>query len=407
MSALTQPERPARNAGRHALLVIALTVFLDLLGFGMVIPILQLYARDLGVPWPRTGWLISAYSVMQLFFAPIWGRLSDRVGRRPVLLLSIFGSCASQVGYALATTFPGLLVARAITGICGANIAAAQAYVADITDERSRAGAMGVVGSALGLGFVFGPFIGGELARYSLRTPFLCAAALSGLNFVLAYFLVKEPTGHRHEAQVLTLRGLAQVLSSPRLLALMALYFTVTFGFSVMEGTLSPLCAVRFGYGREQVGRLFALCGVVLIIVQGRLVKRLVPRTGERPLVLTGVALMGGGFALIAVATALKTLIVGMILMAAGSGLNNPSLTALLSKNAHGHQGGVLGVAQSLGSMGRILGPLLGTAVFVRGTDQPFWLAALCMALALPIAALSVKRRHAGPPEALMTSDVL
>lgn len=386
-----------------ALWVICLTVFLDLLSFGMVIPILQIYAHDFGVSWERTGWLLSIYSVMQLIFAPLWGRVSDRVGRRPVLLVSIFGSCASQLGYALAPSFTMLLVARGLAGVCGANVGAAQAYVADITDERARAGALGIVGAALGLGFVFGPFIGGELGRVSVRLPFFCASALAAVNFLLALWLIKEPVrpgGRAQRAHGLSLTGLGEVLADRRLAGLMLLFLIVTFGFSIMEGTLAPYCTLRFGFDRQHIGRLFALAGVVIVLVQGGAVRRLVPRLGERWLVLCGVALLGAGFSLLGTAEGRWQLWLGMVVMATGSGLNNPALSALISRLAGGHQGSVLGVSQAMGSLGRILGPLAGTAMFVRGPAQPFALAAACMAGALLCGLWLVPRTVGGPSPA-------
>ncbi len=192
---------------RSPLAVIFLTVFLDLLGFGMVIPILPLYASDLHASNIKVGLLLSVYSIMQLFFSPIWGRVSDRAGRRPVLLVSILGSCGSQLGYALAPSFWWLVVARAFAGVCGANITAAQAYVADVTDERSRAAGMGMLGAALGLGFVFGPAAGGLLSQFSPRLPFLIASALSGVNFLLALFILEEPKplSERSRARTVTM----------------------------------------------------------------------------------------------------------------------------------------------------------------------------------------------------------
>src|SRR5437762_433845 len=173
--------------------VIFLTVLLDLLGFGIVIPILPLYAEKLHASDFETGILLAIYSVMQLFFSPIWGRLSDRAGRRPILLISILGSCGSQLGYALAPSFPWLVAARAFAGLCGANITAAQAYIADVTDERERAAGMGLLGSAMGLGFVFGPTLGGLLGQKSPTLPFFVASALAGLNLILALIILKEP----------------------------------------------------------------------------------------------------------------------------------------------------------------------------------------------------------------------
>lgn len=371
-----------------ALGVVYLTVFLDLVGFGMIIPILQLYARELHATVPQTGWLLSVYSLMQLFFAPLLGRLSDRFGRRPVLLLSIFGSCASQLGYALAPSFPFLLLARALAGVCGANIAAAQAYVADVTDERSRAGAMGTLGAALGLGFIFGPFLGGELARSSARTPFFAASALSACNWLLALWLLREPRprGERSRTAVLSWQSLLTALSAPRLLALLALFFVVTLGFSNMEGVFALFCQDRFGFDQVRVGRLFALVGVVMVVVQGVLVRRLVPRLGERRMLFLGMALMGAGLVAMALCRTVPELILGLIVMSAGSGLHSPSLSSLISREAGRQQGGVLGVSQALGALGRICGPLLGTFSFRLGTSVPYLTAAAFMGLGLVLA---------------------
>jgi DHA1 family tetracycline resistance protein-like MFS transporter len=178
---------------RSSLGVIFLTVFLDLLGFGIVVPILPLYAERLHATNFDIMVLMSIYSVMQFLFAPVWGRMSDRIGRRPILLLSIFGSAGSQLGYALAPAFWGLVVARGFAGVCGANISAAQAYIADVTDEKSRAAGMGMMGAAMGLGFIFGPAIGGYLSSFSERLPFFVAAGLATANFLSALVILKEP----------------------------------------------------------------------------------------------------------------------------------------------------------------------------------------------------------------------
>jgi multidrug resistance protein len=372
---------------RRALAVVLLTVFLDLLGFGMVIPILPLYARDLHASVPEITRLLAIYSVMQLLFAPIWGRLSDRIGRRPVLLLSIFGSCASQLGYALSPTLPFLMLSRAIAGICGANIAAAQAYVADVTDERSRAGAMGMVGAALGLGFIFGPALGGQLSRIDPRAPFLAGSFLAAVNFALAYVLLREPPRHHVSSAALSWEALLRLVRAPRLLALLGIFFIVTFGFANMEGVFSLYCQDRFHYGAQRVGWLFALVGVVMAGVQGLLVRRLAPRLGEGRMLSIGIAVMGLGLLSLALAQGLGLLLFGIFCIAAGSGLNNPSLSSLLTRAAGEQKGGVLGVSQSLGALGRIVGPVLGGEMYdALGSGAPLFFASICMALALVLA---------------------
>ncbi|MCS6912568.1 MAG: MFS transporter [Myxococcales bacterium] len=383
---------PAPTVAR-GLAVILFTVFLDLLGFGMIIPILPLHARELHATVPQVGWLLSIYSIMQLVCAPLLGRLSDRVGRRPVLLLSIFGSAASQLGYALSPSFPWLLLSRALAGACGANVSAAQAYVADVTDAQSRAGAMGLLGAALGLGFVLGPFLGGELARVEPRLPFFVASALSGLNWVLALLLLREPVRHEKRMQgSLSREALLRLLSTPPLAGLLGLFLLVTFGFANMEGVFALFCHARFGMDRQHVGRLFALVGVVMALVQGMLVRKLAPRLGERRLVVAGIALMAGGLCTTALSYQVPSLVVGTVLIAAGSGLHTPSLSSLISQAAGEQRGSVLGVSHALGALGRILGPLVGTWTFQLGPAVPYLTATGCMVLSLLVALYHVRQ---------------
>ena len=371
-----------------------MTVFLDLVGFGIVIPILQLYARDLHASVPSTGWLMGIYSGMQLLFSPVWGRVSDRVGRRPVLLVSIFGSCISQLGYALSPTFWFLLLSRALAGICGANIGTAQAYIADVTEVKDRAGEMGLIGAAFGLGFVFGPFLGGELGRYGANAPFFAASALSAVNFVLAYFLLKEPrsAAQRGHARVLSWSGLLRVVSRPDLLVPMALVLIATFGFANMEGVFAFFCRDRFGYDRTQVGRLFGLIGVVIVVVQGGVVRRLVPRAGERAVVILGAALMGVGLLLVALAFSPPMLIVGIVVLSVGSALHSPSISALISRLAGQQQGSILGVSQSMGAIGRMVGPVVGTYTLGMGTSVPLYTASICMGIGVLMAVALIRQ---------------
>ncbi len=392
---------------RSPLAVIFLTVFLDLLGFGMVIPILPLYARDLHATDSQIGNLMAIYSVMQLIFAPIWGRLSDRAGRRPVLLISILGSCGSQFGYALAPSFTWLLIARGFAGACGANITAAQAYIADVTDEKSRAAGMGILGTAFGLGFVFGPAVGGILSKTSPNLPFFVSGFLAVLNFVLAVFVLKEPraAGQRSQARTLTWAGLLRTVSNPRLLSLMLLLFIVTFGFANLEATFSLYLDGRFGYRPEKAGYLFAYIGVLMVLVQGGLVRRMVPRVGERKLILFGTLTMAIGFLLQAYSFHLPLLLVAMGIIAIGNGFNTPSLSSLISRSAGGeHQGGVLGVSQAFGALARIVGPKVGVSLLIFGVGMPYFVGAGILAAAFLFALTAVKQPMAAAP-AVVTSE--
>jgi multidrug resistance protein len=397
--ALPQPDPAARSP----LAVIFMTVFLDLLGFGIVIPILPLYAETMHATKPQIGLLLAVYSMAQLVFSPIWGRLSDRHGRRPILLLSILGSCGSQLGYALAPSFTWLVVARAFAGVCGANITAAQAYVADVTDERSRAAGMGLLGAALGLGFVFGPAVGGILSHRSPTLPFEIAGALAGVNFVLAVVVLREPkpASERSHARTLTWEGLGRAVSSPRLRPLLLLYFMVTLAFAQLEGTFSLYLENKYGLKERQVGFLFCYIGVLIVLVQGGLVRRLAPRVGERALVVAGTLLMALGFFAQWASSTMTLLIIAVGVMSIGNALNTPSLSSLISRAAGGdQQGGVLGVAQSLGALARIGGPLLGTWQLGFAYRTPYFTGGAFMLLACAFAAWAVRQpEHADPAQ--------
>jgi multidrug resistance protein len=388
-------DKRATSAG---LGVIFLTVLLDLLGFGIVIPILPLYAEKLHASDFQTGILLAIYSVMQLFFSPIWGRLSDRAGRRPVLLISILGSAGSQLGYALAPSFWWLVVARGFAGVCGANITAAQAYVSDVTDETRRAAGMGMLGAAMGLGFVFGPAFGGYLSHRSETLPFFVASALAGVNFVLALVILKEPrdAAHRTRARALTWAGLVRAATTPRLLALMVMYFVVTFAFANLESTFSFFLNRRFHYSNTEIGDLFAYIGIVMVVVQGGLVRRFVPRFGERAMIIAGTLLMGVSFFMTSHATTLGGLLLAVGVMALGNGLNTPSLSSLISRAASGdHQGGVLGVSQSMGALARVIGPVVGTSLLQFGIAAPYLTGGGIMLFACVFAVAAIRQPSA------------
>ena len=395
----------ASGSHRSPLRVVFLTVLLDLLGFGMVIPILPLYAQTLLADKPQsirdldTSILLAIYSLMQLVFSPIWGRLSDRYGRRPVLLISIMGSCVSQLGYALAPSFWWLVVARAVAGVCGANITAAQAYVADVTDEKSRASGMALLGVAMGLGFVFGPAIGGGLSTLTRfggpRLPFFIASGLAAFNFALAIPILVEPKrlGQRSKARALTWTALVRTVTTPRLFTLILLFFVITFGFANLEGTFSLYLQRQFGYERTGASFLFVFIGVMMIFTQGVLLRRLAPRWGEKTLVVLGTALMALSMLLLHFAAGLGSLLFAIGVMSIGNGLNGPSLTSLISRATMGdRQGGVLGVSQSFGALARVLGPLAGGYALRFSNTMPYLVACVAMLVATVASAALVRQ---------------
>ncbi len=353
---------------RASLTILFVIVFVDLLGFGMVIPVLPLYAKRLGASEAWTGLLSSGYSAMQFVFAPVWGRLSDRVGRRPVLLASIAMTAVAFAMYGFATDFAWLLAARLFAGVATANIAIAQAYVADVTSPENRAKGMGLIGAAFGLGFVLGPFFGGVLSQWGLAAPSFAAAALSAVNGLVAYVVLGEP-GHRGVAPARAhgLSALRGELSRRGIRRLLLIYFMTLLAFSAMETTYAFLANERYGISAEHVFYVFAYIGLLVTIVQGGLVGPMTRRFGERRLLVLGLALQAVSLALLTVASGLTGLLVATAPLAIGNGFSSPATTSLLSRmSREDDQGGTLGIGQSAAAFGRILGPETGTFTFSR-----------------------------------------
>jgi DHA1 family tetracycline resistance protein-like MFS transporter len=408
---------------RSPLLVIFVTVFIDLVGFGIVIPVLPFYVEGTKFDAsPRVvGLLFASYSVMQLLFTPILGRLSDRYGRRPILFFSLLGTSLGFFVLGFATTLWMLFAGRIIDGITGGNISTAQAYIADVTTEENRAKGMGLIGAAFGLGFIFGPAIGGILSRWGAHVPFLFAGALSLANATLLYFVLPETVTPDHPARVSAATGrwsqLLNAVSRPRLAFVLAVYFLFVTAFSVMTASFGLFTLYRFGFDAHDTGWIFAFVGVVGAAVQGGLIGRLVKTFGEPPLVIVGALLFAASLVLIPFTgphTGTLALLALGALFALGNGLATPSLTSLASKSAGaGEQGGVLGVTQSVASLSRVAGPLLSSAliysaVATLGQDgkphnmsdasvaRTFWAAAVIMFVAFLLAAYFA-RAYAAP----------
>jgi MFS transporter, DHA1 family, tetracycline resistance protein len=382
---------------RSPLAIIFLTVFIDLIGFGIVLPLLPYYAESYGASSLTIGLLSTSYSLMQFLFTPIWGRLSDRYGRRPMILISLAGSCVGFLIFGLAATLPMLFLGRTVAGIAGAIIPTTHAYIADVTTPEGRAKGMGLVGAAFGLGFVLGPAIGGLLAPYGYDKPILLASAMAGLNFVFAFYKLPESLNpeSRNLAQSrrFNSRALREALSHPRVAPLLAMYLVVTFAFSNMEATFALLNEHRYQLTARQTGYLFAFIGILMCIMQGVLVGRLVRRMGEKRLIMLGTFTMIFGLGLMPFAPNIPVYCLILGLLSFGTGVNNPSITALLSKSSNiDEQGGVMGIAQSMASLGRILGPMCGGYVFdALGVSWPFLTAGIFMALAFFLSLTSLK----------------
>jgi predicted MFS family arabinose efflux permease len=377
---------------RPALAILFVIVFVDLLGFGMVIPVMSLYAERLGASSSQTGWLLTGYSAMQFVFTPIWGRLSDRYGRRPLLLLSIAMTAASFVWYAAAPTFALLLASRVFAGFATANIAIAQAYIADVTPPEGRAKGMGIIGAAFGLGFVLGPWLGGYVS-----SPGLVAAALSAVNGVVAFLVLKEPPDRVVAPRRAHFRALLDELRHPGIRRIILIYFLAILAFSGMEATFALIAAHRFGLDRRHVGDVFAFIGVIVVIVQGGLIGPLTRRFGEKALLVAGLLLQAVALAAIPFVAGMAGLLAACVPLAAGSGLTNPALSSLLSRSARAEdQGGTLGFGQSAAALGRIAGPISATTSYDR-----LWLGAPYLGgavLMLVSAAIGSTLRRPGEP---------
>jgi DHA1 family tetracycline resistance protein-like MFS transporter len=359
---------------RSPLLVIFITVFIDLVGFGIVIPVLPFYAEGtkFGATPSQVGLLFASYSVLQFVFAPVLGRLSDKYGRRPILFASLLGTALGFLILGFATTLWMLFVGRIIDGISGGNISTAQAYIADVTTEENRAKGMGLIGAAFGLGFVFGPAIGGILSRWGINLPFLFAGFLALTNAVLLYFVLPETVTPDHPARMSAAAGrgwqqLMEALKQRRLAFVLTIYFLSIVAFSIMTALFSLFLLFRLGYDPWHSGWIFAFVGIISATIQGGLIGKLVKRFGEPALVILGALLFTASLFLTPfVRTGIG--VVGILaigaLSAIGNALMAPSLTSLGSKSATArNQGSVLGVMQSVASLARAVGPTLAAAL--------------------------------------------
>jgi len=391
---------PSPVQGRSALGVLFLVVFVDLLGFGMVIPTMPQYARHFEVPDAITGLLSAGYSAMQLVFAPIWGRLSDRYGRRPMLLGSIAMTAVGFLGYALAPTFAWLLVSRLFAGAATANLAIARAYVADVTTPETRAKGMGIIGASFGLGFILGPAMGGILSsRYSLAAPGYAAAGLSAFNLVAAWFILPEPAARVAAAHRARFTALFGELRRPGIRGLLAVTFLSILSFSALENTFAFLAGDLFGIHEHDVPWVFVYIGVLAVLVQGGLIGPLTRRFGERRLLVAGLAMQAVTIALLPFAGGTAGLLAVLAPMSLGNGLAQPSLSSLLSKLAKREdQGGTMGLGESASAFGRIIGPISGTTSYAVWHAFPYLAGGALMAVAAAVA--TTLRPGTGAPAA-------
>ena len=383
--------------------VLFLIVFIDLVGFGIVLPLLPFYGEWFGASPDVVTLLMATYSLFQLVFSPIWGALSDRFGRRPVLLVSVAGSALSYVWLGFADALWMLFAARALAGATAGNIAAAQAYIADVTTPENRAKGMGLIGAAFGLGFIFGPALGGLLAgsepdARSISWPAFAGAGLSALAWLGALLLLKEslPPERRQAAtsRPSRLSLLSQAWRRPELKALLVVFFLMIFAFAGMETTFALWANRQVGWGPAQVGYLFAAVGVVGAVMQGTLAGPLTRRFGEARLLVAGCLFIAAGLAALPLAASSIAVLPPSLLLAAGFSLAQPAINSLISKQAGVYEvGGIMGVAQSIGSLARVLGPVFAGQLFAAlGHNAPYVAGAGIMA-AVALATAMLFRR--------------
>lgn len=414
---------------RSPLVIIFITIFIDLVGFGIVIPVLPLYAERYNASEALVGVMLASYSFMQFIFAPLLGRLSDRVGRRPVLLVSLIGTSfgfllmgfahkmpGSVALFGLAPTIIWLFIARIIDGISGGNISTAQAYIADVTPPDQRSKGMGLIGAAFGLGFIFGPAIGGLMSHISAEAPFFFAAALAAANATALYFLLPESLSAEHRTEAGRRVTIGKVLEESggwQLKAVMATYFFATLAFAMLTATFALFANHRFHFDATHTGYMFTYVGVMGAIIQGGLLGRLVKVFGEKALAVAGTIVFAGALFLLPLSATVFVLVLTSAGIAIGNSLVTPTLNGLASKSVSPfYQGRVLGVMASVASFARIIGPVLGGWLLSRDANSealygrtPYWVAGIIMAIALILAVTLPARTESAEPEAVRAED--
>src|SRR5690625_3364669 len=429
------PAEHSQAAKKKILAVAFVTMFLDLLGFGLIIPIQPFYAESFGATPAVVTLLGGAYSAMQFIFIPVWGRISDRIGRRPVILISVIASSIGHLFFGLAGSLFALFAARLLTGFSNANIATVQALIADSTEGHERTKGMGLVGAAFGLGFIVGPALGGILVRWGLAAPAYAASAMALVNFAMAFFLLPETNKYRQakgepRRPRLPMRKVFQLAGRlENVWVITALMLLWTLGFSVFQQSLAlfieevwihipsdelaraqaggheALTALKNVYYQRAAGLtaiVMVATGITAAIVQGGLIGKLAQRFGERRLLRIGMPLIGIGITMVifvAKAEYFPGMIPCAVIMAIGTGLTSPSLMSLLSQSSPPNvQGSILGVGQSASSLGRVIGPSVSSVLFELNYNLPAMTGVAVVAVGFVVSML-VKSPSSAPEE--------
>jgi len=397
---MTEPTLPTSVARRGSLPTLLAVVFVDLLGFSLILPLLPFYAETFGASPTAVGFLVASYALAQLVGAPILGGLSDRVGRRPVLILSILGTALGFVIFGLAGSLLVLFLSRILDGLTGGNISVAQAYIADVSTPETRTRNFGLIGAAYGVGFVIGPALGGFMSRWGYEFPAFVAAGMAFVNALAVYFFLPESLSDKQRGEVrghpLSLKsvGMHHFLSRDRAAGLLRIRFVFALAFSTFQTVFTLWAQYHLGLTAEGTGYVLAYVGVTIVIIQGGFVGPLSKRFHENPLIVFCIALMAVGLAAWGFAPGIPSTLVALLLVSLGGGVFGAVANSALSHAvAPEDVGSVLGVGTSLESITRVVGPsvggfLLGTV----GTWSPGAAGAAVLVLLLPYAAVVLRR---------------
>ena len=382
------------------MLPLFLIVFINLVGFGIVIPLLPLYAESFGASPAAVGVLLASYSLAQMVATPYLGALSDRYGRRPILLFSLAGTVVSFVTLGLAPSLGWLFAARILDGASGGNISTAQAYISDVTEERDRAKAFGLIGAAFGIGFIAGPALGGFLGRNgNYAAPAFAAAAISLAALILTFVLLPEsrPPERRTEVRkprILDLAGFREALTIGQLGLLFLVFFVFNFAQASFQSMFALFALARFRFGIRETGYILAYVGLLAVLLQGGAIGPIVKRWGERRTMRAGILLAAAGLTASAWVPSWPLLLLALVPLAIGLSIATPSLNSLLTRESPADAyGRILGLSQSAAALARVLGPLVAGFVFDHfGVPVPFLLAAVLLLGAL-FASRSLKQK--------------
>lgn len=354
---------------KTALPLLFVVMFLVMVGFGIIIPVLPFYAEEIGANPTELGLLMAVYSLMQLIFAPIWGQVSDRIGRKPVMMIGITGLALSFFIQAISSQLWMLFVARILGGILSsANMPTAMAYVADITTEENRGKGMGIIGAATGLGFVFGPAIGGIFSKVSLNMPFYLASGSSLITLVLVFLLLKESADKKKTVK----RDSIWKAFNTNVSVLFFVQLLISLSLSGLEATFAYFAAKRAGLGSTQLGYIFMIMGFGSALVQGGLVGRFTKKYGERSVIQGGIIISAIGFGLILLVHSFTTAAIFLTIFGLGNGVIRPSVSSLLTKMSTAGHGSSTGLLSSFDSLGRIIGPPIGGWLFSLSIGLPY-----------------------------------